>query len=108
MANMPRLKELYEQRHGEGFEVISVNFDENQDQARKTLKTLGFPWPQVFVPTDEATRKLWMTAAGIESLPRLFLIDRKGVLRFDGDDDAFLEETREEVARLLGEPIPDR
>ena len=43
----------------------------------------GLPWPQVLVPTDDKTRQLWGEITGIGGIPRLFLIDRQGVLRAD-------------------------
>jgi RNA polymerase sigma factor (sigma-70 family) len=84
MAKMPKLKELYEKRHGDGFEVIGVNFDHDPDHARRALETLDLPWAEVFVPADEPTREIWESAAGIESIPRLLVIDRDGILRYDG------------------------
>lgn len=103
MAKMPRLKALYEARHPGGLEIVGVNFDNDLEVARKTLKTLALPWPEVFVPTDEHTRELWGTGTGIESLPRLLLIDRQGVLRYDGGPDGI----DEQVAKWLDGPGSD-
>ena len=76
MAKMPQLKALYERRHGDGFEVIGVNFDHNRDRAEELVKTVGLPWSEVYVPDDDRTRELWADGPGITDLPRLFLIDR--------------------------------
>jgi uncharacterized protein (TIGR03067 family) len=84
MAKMPRLKVLYERRHGDGFEVIGVNFDHNRARAEELVKTVGLPWAEVYVPDDERIRELWADGPGISSLPRLFLIDRAGILRWTG------------------------
>ena len=100
MAKMPKLKELYEKRHGDGFEVIGVNFDNDQERARQILKTLALPWAEVFVPVDEPTREIWESAAGIENIPRLLVIDRDGILRYDGGPG----EMEEQVARWLQAP----
>jgi RNA polymerase sigma factor (sigma-70 family) len=97
MAKMPRLKELYEKHHGDGLEIIGLNFDHDPAHARRSIATLGLPWAEVFVPTDEPTRELWETAAGIESLPRLLLLDRSGVLRYDGGP----AEIEEQIAKSL-------
>ena len=104
MAKMPKLKELYEKRHGEGLEVVGVNFDQDQEKARQILKGLGLPWAEVFVPTDEATRETWEKAAGIEGLPRLLVIDRDGILRYDGGPG----EVEEQVNKWLQAPRPRR
>ncbi len=48
---------------------------------RKTCKTEGLTWPQVFVPDDEPIRNLWREAFGNLGIPRVLLIDREGILR---------------------------
>jgi thiol-disulfide isomerase/thioredoxin len=104
MAKMPKLKELYEKRHGDGFEVIGVNFDHDHERVRQILRTLALPWAEVFVPADEATREIWESAAGIESIPRLLVLDRDGILRYDGGPG----EMEEQVALWLRTPGPRR
>jgi len=104
MTKMPKLKEFYEKRHGEGFEIIGVNFDNKQETARQILKKLDLPWAEVFVPTDEETREIWETANGLDNLPRLLVIDRDGVLRYDGGPGG----VDEQVARWLRNPASGR
>ncbi len=84
MAKMPQLKEHYKRRHGDGFEVIGVNFDHTRARAEELVKTVDLPWAEVYVPEDDRTRELWADGPGITSLPRLFLIDRAGILRWAG------------------------
>jgi RNA polymerase sigma factor (sigma-70 family) len=103
MAKMPKLKELYQKRHADGLEVLGMNFDNDQPKAREILKTLNLPWSEVFVPADEANRELWETAMGLESLPRLLVIDKGGVLRYDGGPDGI----DEQVAKLLESPVSE-
>jgi thiol-disulfide isomerase/thioredoxin len=83
MAKMPRLKETYHNLSGKGFEVIGINHDNSLENANRVLSKEKLPWPEVLAPMGEDNRKLWNVAAGITSLPRLWLIDRKGVLRAD-------------------------
>ena len=45
---------------------------------------MDMPWAEVYVPDDERTRELWADGPGITRLPRLFLIDREGILRWAG------------------------
>ena len=47
---MPGLKRLYEGRHGDGFEVIGLNFDQDRPSAERLIKAQALPWHQVFVP----------------------------------------------------------
>ena len=85
MAKKPQLKAIYERRHGDGFEVIGVNFDHDRARAEELVKTVvALPWSEVYVPNDERTRELWADGPGITALPRLFLIDRAGILRWAG------------------------
>jgi RNA polymerase sigma factor (sigma-70 family) len=94
MAKMPELKALHAQHHAAGLELIGVNFD--HDQGRKNIsavvRKLGLTWPHFLVPDDEQQRNLWEEATGIDTLPRLLLIDRDGILRWDGGPDQFQEQ----------------
>jgi len=83
MAKMPRLKEIYHNLSSKGFEVVGINHDNSLENANRILLKEQLPWPEVLAPMGEDSRKLWNVAGGITSLPRLWLIDRKGVLRAD-------------------------
>jgi RNA polymerase sigma factor (sigma-70 family) len=97
MMKMPDLKALYEKRHADGFEIVGVNFDKNTAKALRIAKELGLSWPQVLLPSDKEMRGVWETASGITSLPRLLLIDRQGILRYDSGPD----EVEKHLAELL-------
>ncbi len=84
MAKMLRLKALYERRHTDGLEVIGVNFDKNRARADVLVTAIGLPWAEVYLPDDDRTRRVWAEGPGISNLPRLFLIDREGILRWEG------------------------
>ena len=98
MEKMPQLKALYGRWHGRGLEVIGVNFDGDEAKARRAVEALGLSWPQVAVPVDESSGELWEVASGITTLPRLLIVDREGVLRFDCRP----EELEGRLAELLG------
>jgi RNA polymerase sigma factor (sigma-70 family) len=97
MAKMPELKALYDRRHPDGFEVIGVNFDEQRTRADELVRTVGLPWPEIWIPGDELTRSLWADGPGISGLPRVFQIDRAGILRWEGGPG----ELEERVSELL-------
>jgi uncharacterized protein (TIGR03067 family) len=84
MAKMPGLKEIYERRRKDGFEVIGINFDNDRARAEEMVKQHGLPWTEIWVPGDDRTRRLWADGPGIAGLPRLFLLDREGILRWEG------------------------
>ena len=83
MMLLPEMKDLYEKHQKDGLEVIGVNLDNEAGKVKKTCETMGLSWPQVIVAADEKQRDLWYEAAGIQSIPRVFVIDRDGILRAD-------------------------
>ena len=83
MAKMPELKDLYEKHRQDGLTVVGVCWDQDVGKARQAIERHGLAWTHVLVPADEKARELWSEAAGIESLPRLLIVDREGVLRAD-------------------------
>lgn len=97
MKKMPMLKELYAKHHAGGFEIVGINFDQDQQTCLRAVKELDIPWQQVMAPTEEATRDIWMRAMGVQTLPRLLLIDREGKLR----DDCKPDELESRVTKLM-------
>jgi hypothetical protein len=53
----------------------------------------------VLVPPDEKARDVWQEATDLRSLPRLLLIDRKGVLGAECSP----QEMEEQITKLLNE-----
>jgi thiol-disulfide isomerase/thioredoxin len=100
MAKMPKLKETYARLHDRGFEVIGINHDNTLEVANQTITEQKLPWANVLAPTADDQRHLWYTATGTNSLPRLLLIDREGILRADTTPHALVGE----IEKLLGNP----
>jgi RNA polymerase sigma factor (sigma-70 family) len=96
LTGVAELKGLYERSHEDGLEVIGISFDRDAAKLRKAIDKYGLPWPQVIVPPDRETQRLWQEVSGIDSVPRVFLIDRQGVLRGDGS-----QNLKEEIDKLL-------
>lgn len=95
----PRLKALYQANRARGLEIIGLNFDRDRGIAARLVKNLDLPWPQVYVPADDRTRRLWKEGPGLpSSYPRILIIDRDGILRHDGG----LEEIEKQIARWIG------
>jgi len=92
MEKMPKLKQLYDKRHKDGFEIIGVSLNKNAETVRRICEEKGLTWPQVHVPSDDITRALWCEAGGMTGPPRLLVIDRKGILRADCGPYQFEEE----------------
>ena len=83
MAQLPELKATYERLRGRGFEIVGLNHDPTPALARRTIAGQQLPWPNVQAPIDSRRRDLWLEASGTGPLPRLLIIDRRGILRLD-------------------------
>jgi thiol-disulfide isomerase/thioredoxin len=83
-AELPRVEKIYADYHAKGLEVLGVSNDQTLDDLTAFLaKDKAMPWPQLFDPTAAAAEK-WNPITmgfGIDGIPTMFLIDRKGVCR---------------------------
>ena len=68
------LRELYNQYHNKGLEIYSVSIDRNQLAWEDATENL--PWTTVRAYENDAVQVL--TQYNVQSLPTLFLFDRKG------------------------------
>ena len=79
VAELPNVKKAYEELHDQGFEIVGVSFDEDCDTLKKFVDKNKMPWPQF---CDGGG---WKNAInqefGINAIPAMYLIDKKGVLR---------------------------
>jgi thiol-disulfide isomerase/thioredoxin len=100
MAKMPKLKQTYARLHDGGLEIIGVNHDNDVETARRVIAEQKLPWANVIAPTDESQRSLWYSASGTQSLPRLLLIDREGVLRAEVSP----HQLEAEIEKLMAKP----
>jgi len=44
---MPNVKAAYEKYHAQGFEILGVSLDNQEDDWKKALEDLGMTWPQI-------------------------------------------------------------
>jgi thiol-disulfide isomerase/thioredoxin len=81
VAEMPKLKKVYAEMHPRGLEIVGIPLDNDADKLRAFLnKNPEMTWPQLFEPTNSATNPL-AEQYGVQQIPTMFLIDRKGVVR---------------------------
>lgn len=78
---LPKLKKVYAQYHSQGLEVVGVSCDNTGEELLKFLsQNKDMPWPQLF----DAGNPGWHALAAqynVNSIPTMFLIDRKGIVR---------------------------
>jgi thiol-disulfide isomerase/thioredoxin len=107
VKELPRVKAAYDKFRGQGFEVIGISCDTDRERLNKFLKEKEILWPQCI---DGQGDNKFSMEFGIDGIPHMFLVDKKGFLRFDnvrasdkyhpkGDTTSF-EET---IAKLLAE-----
>jgi thiol-disulfide isomerase/thioredoxin len=74
--DLPELVKLHAKYKSKGFEVISVNLDNDRADLDAFLQTTPLPWPQIFEPGGLDSRPA--VEFGIISLPTMILVDPDG------------------------------
>ena len=78
IAEMPTVKKVYDTYKDEGFDIIGISLDTDENKLRDYLKENDIPWRQVF------SGKGWQSPIaqqyGIRAIPAPWLIDRDGTL----------------------------
>ncbi len=79
VAELPKVKAAYEKLHPKGFEIVGISFDGDKEQLEHFVKVKDMTWPQYF------DGKKWKNELGvrfgINSIPAMWLVDKKGVVR---------------------------
>ncbi len=78
VAEMPNVKKVYETYKDEGFDVIGISLDTDEDRLRGYLKENEIPWRQVF--SGKGGDSPIVRQYHISSIPAPWLIDRDGTL----------------------------
>jgi thiol-disulfide isomerase/thioredoxin len=102
MAELPQVQKLADLHAKDGLVVVGVTFDEDAAPAAQAMQDRGLAWPQVLAEhtNGKGERNYWHEVTGVTAIPRLFVIDRTGVLR---DDDWSTHDVGL-IERLLAEP----
>ena len=98
IAELPNLKALYEKHKDEGFEILGLSADEDEDKLAAFVAAEGMSWKQVYL--GERLREFASLYKFHGMVPSMFLVDRQGVLRLRDVRGPRLEA---EVVRLLKE-----
>ena len=103
IAELPRVKKVYADFHDRGLEILGVSNDQTAEALKDYLaKNPDMPWPQLF-DAAAAAKGDWHSVTmsyGIEGIPTMFLIDKKGVCRTVTARENF----EEMIPQLLAEP----
>ena len=97
VAEIPSVKKTYDSLHPKGFEIVGISFDADQESLEKFVAEKEMGWPQYF--DGKRWQNKFGQEFGINSIPAMWLVDKKGNLR-DMKGRAGLEE---KVEKLLAE-----
>jgi thiol-disulfide isomerase/thioredoxin len=99
VRTLPQVEALHTKLHEKGLEVVGISSDREATALSRFLtEHPAMTWPQLFDTNGKGWHPL-NTKYGVSAIPRMFLIDRKGVLR-SVDAQADLEAL---LLRLLAE-----
>ena len=97
LTEMPNIKQIYQKYKNQNFQIIGISLDTNGSSLRSYLKREGITWPQFF---DGAG---WNNSIaqkyGINSIPRMYLIDGNGTIRKENVRGHALEIAVDELVR---------
>lgn len=79
---LPELKSLYEQFNNEGFEIIGISLDTDEQLLRKFLEKNSLPW-SISCSYKGFYKDKTALIYGINATPSTWLVDRKGIMRFN-------------------------
>jgi peroxiredoxin len=94
----PQERALVERHHKDSFALVSVNTDEDRETLRKAIAVNEITWRCWW---DRGTDGPISTRWGVVSFPSVFVLDRRGMIRFR---DVRGEELERAVDQLLAEP----
>jgi thiol-disulfide isomerase/thioredoxin len=95
VAEIPKIKAVYDKYHDQGFEIIGISFDNSKEALERFVEQRQMPWPQYF--DGKGWRNAYGTKYGINSIPRLWLVGKDGNLA----DTNARNNLEQKVARLL-------
>ncbi|MGD0814340.1 MAG: TlpA disulfide reductase family protein [Verrucomicrobiota bacterium] len=79
VAEVPEVKKTYDQFHDRGFEIVGISLDKDKDKLTQFVAAHKMEWPQFF--DGLYWQNKYAVQFGIESIPAMWLIDKKGLLR---------------------------
>ncbi len=94
----PNVVATYKKFHEKGFEVVGISLDQDKEAVLKYTKEQGMTWPQYF--DGKGWQNEISTKFGIQAIPAMWLLDKKGMVR---STEARGEQLGKLVEKLLAE-----
>lgn len=76
VAELPNVIKAYNKHHTNGFEVIGISLDQDEQKLKSFLKAKEIPWVQYF--DGKGWQNKLAAKYGIDRVPATFLLDRQG------------------------------
>jgi hypothetical protein len=73
---LPPVQTLHRELRGKGLEVLLINFREDPERVRQTVKERGYISPVLLDESGDVTGKMY----GVWGPPTVYLVDRQGRL----------------------------
>ncbi len=78
VAELPNVKKAYDKYHEQGMEIVSISLDQSIDRCKSFIKNEKMDWMHVIEGGGWGTRLA--KQYGIDSIPRMFVLDTEGVV----------------------------
>ena len=76
VGELPSVIKAYNKHHADGFEIIGISLDMDEQKLKSFLKTKEIPWAQYF--DGKGWQNKLAAKYGIQSVPATFLLDGDG------------------------------
>lgn len=76
LAEMPNVKEIYEEYHDRGLEIYGVSLDEKTDLWQNAIKSNALPW--IHVSSLKGWKCPMAKRYGVTGIPKMYLLDKEG------------------------------
>jgi thiol-disulfide isomerase/thioredoxin len=80
VAEIPRVRELYDRYHDRGFEVIGISLDDDADAVAAFAAKREIPWPIIHDRRGDDGRQPLAERYGIAAIPTMILVGRDGLV----------------------------
>jgi hypothetical protein len=106
LATLDHVKDLYARYHDQGLEIVGIHSPETDPEAEldnivEAVERLGVTWP-VALDTSNRTFHSWQ-AGPTAYWPRIYLLDRRGHIRYDHVGEGRYAQIDAAVQALLAE-----
>jgi thiol-disulfide isomerase/thioredoxin len=100
VAEIPRVRELYDRYHDRGFDVVGISLDEDADDVAAFVGKHEIPWPIIHDRRGDDGRPPLAERYGITAIPTMILVGRDGLV-------VSIEARGRRLEELLAEAFPD-